>query len=134
MQYCFFLFFFNFRWWCWWGFGDVVLIKQIIKDASPMSISFSVPRHFFLSQTFCDSWMSLSNMFRTTSNMYSYSFKPQLMIKTQVESHDKKPSDQRNFYTRTIIFLMDWGVSVLVRLSFNWNVIIYSKYILIHLQ
>ena len=43
-------------------------------------------------------------MSRTISNMYTYSFNPQLVIKTQVENHDKEPKDQRNFYMWTIIF------------------------------
>ena len=40
------------------------------------------------------------------------------MIKTLVESHDKKPKDQRNFYTWTTTFLMGGGIAVrlLVRL------------------
>ena len=31
-------------------------------------------------------------------NMYTYSSNSQLVIKTQVESHDKTPKDQRNCY------------------------------------
>ena len=48
--------------------------------------------------------MSLPNMFRTISNIYTYPFNPQLVIKTYVENHDKKPKDQRNFYMLTITF------------------------------
>ena len=60
--------------------------------------------------------MSLSNMSRTISNISTFPFNPQLMIKTLVESHDKKPKDQRNFYTWTTTFLMGGGIAVLVRL------------------
>ena len=42
--------------------------------------------------------MSLSNLYRTISNMYIYPFNPQLVKKAQVESHDKNPKDERNFY------------------------------------
>ena len=69
-------------------------IEQIIKDANSMCISFSVKNP----QTFPKSWLSLPNMSRTISNMYTYPFNPQLLIKTQVESHDKKSKDQRNIY------------------------------------
>ena len=78
-------------------------IEQIIKDANSMCISFSVKHP----QTFQKSWLSLPNMSRTISNMYTYPFNPQLLIKTQVESHDKKPKDQRNIYniyTWSVIF------------------------------
>ena len=44
------------------------LIEQIIKDANLMCISFSVKHP----QTFRKSWMSLSNMSRTISNMYTF--------------------------------------------------------------
>ena len=37
------------------------------------------------------------------SNLYTYLFNQQLVIKTSVESHDKKPKDQRNFYMWTIM-------------------------------
>ena len=69
-------------------------IGQIIKDANSMCISFSVKHP----QTFQKSWLSLPNMSRTISNMYTYPFNPQLLIKTQVESYDKKSKDQRNIY------------------------------------
>ena len=63
------------------GFDDVLLrvplIKQIIKDTNLMSISFSVKRP----QTSWESKMSLSNMTRIISNMYTYPFNPQLVIK-----------------------------------------------------
>ena len=36
------------------------------------------------------------------SNLYTYLFNQQLVMKTLVESHDKKPKDQRNFYMWTI--------------------------------
>ena len=68
------------------------LVVQIIKDANLMCISFSV-KH---SQTFWELWMSWSNL-------YTYLFNQQLVMKTLVESHDKKPKDQRNFYMWTII-------------------------------
>ena len=77
--------------------------------------------------------MSLSNMSRTISNIYTYSFNPQLVIKTQVENHDKEPKDRRNFYMWTIIFQKDRYISFLVTLFFNWSMSIYSKYKL-HLQ
>ena len=48
------------------------------------------------SQAFWESWMSWSNL-------YTYLFNQQLVMKTWVESHDKKPKDQRNFYMWTII-------------------------------
>ena len=48
--------------------------------------------------------MSLSNMFVTNSNIYTQPFKPQFMIKTKVENHDKKPKDQRKFYMWAISF------------------------------
>ena len=74
--------------------GRLLSIEQIIKDANSMCISFS----FKHPQTFQKSWLSLPNMSRTTFNMYTYPFNPQLLIKTQVESHDKKSKDQRNIY------------------------------------
>ena len=64
-------------------------IEQIIKDANSMCISFSVKHP----QTFQKSWLSLPNMSRTISSMYTYPFNPQLLIKTLVESYDKKPKD-----------------------------------------
>ena len=78
-------------------------IKQIVKNANSMRISFSVK----YPQTFQKSWMILLNMSRTISNTYIYPFNPQLLIKKQVESHDKKPKDQRNIYsvyTGSIVF------------------------------
>ena len=51
--------------------------------------------------------MSLSNMPRTISNMYTYPFMytyPQLVIKTQVAYYDKRPKYQRNLYMGTVIF------------------------------
>ena len=54
------------------------IIKQIVKDANSMCTSFSV-KH---AQTFWKSLMSLSNMSRTISNMYTYLFNTQLVIKT----------------------------------------------------
>ena len=85
-------YFFNSR-----GSVDDVLVRlslvvQIIKDDHLMCISFSV-KH---SQTFWESWMSWSNL-------YTYLFKQPLMMKTRVESHDKKPKDQRNLYMWTVI-------------------------------
>ena len=58
--------------------GTFLLIEQVIKDASSMYISFRV-KH---SQTFWESWMSLSNMSRTITVMYRCPFKQQLVIKT----------------------------------------------------
>ena len=70
------------------------LIEEIIKDPNSICISFSVKHP----QTFRESWMSLSNSLRTISDMYTNPFNTQLVIKTSVESHDKKPKDQMNFY------------------------------------
>ena len=53
------------------------LTKQIIKDVNLMCLSFSA-KH---SQIFWESGMSLSIMSRTVSSIYTYSFKPQLVIK-----------------------------------------------------
>ena len=78
----------------------LLLIKQIIKDANLMCISLSVK----YPQIFWESSVSLPNISRTTSNIYTYPFNPQLVIKTYVENHGKKPKDQRNFYTWTITF------------------------------
>ena len=66
------------------GVDDVLvrllLIKQTIKDDNLMCLSFSV-KHPGI---FWESRMSLSNMSRTICNIYTYSFtfKPQLVIKT----------------------------------------------------
>ena len=38
-------------------------------------------------------------MSRTISNMYTYPFNPQLLIKTQVESHDKNQKIKGTFIT-----------------------------------
>ena len=40
----------------------------------------------------------------TISNKYKYPFNPQLVVKTQVENHDKKPKEHRNFYMWVNIF------------------------------
>ena len=69
-------------------------IEQIIKNVNSMCISLRVKNP----QTFQKSWLSLPNMSRTISNMYTHPFKPKLLTKTQIESHDKKPKDQRNIY------------------------------------
>ena len=64
------------------GVDDVLmrlsLIKPIIKDVNLMCISFSVKHP----KIFWESWMSLSNMSRTISDIYTYPFNPQLVIKT----------------------------------------------------
>ena len=52
--------------------GRLSFIKQIIKDVNLMCISFSA-KHL---QIFFESRMSLSNMSRTISNIYSYPFNP----------------------------------------------------------
>ena len=65
-----------------------------------MCISFSVKHP----QTFRKSRVSLPNMFGTILNMYTYLFNLRLVMKTQVESHDKKPKHQKNFYTWTVVF------------------------------
>ena len=42
------------------------------------------------------------------SNMFTYPFYPQFVIKTKVECHDEKPKNRGNFYMWTIItFWMD---------------------------
>ena len=74
----------------------LLLIKQIIKDVNLMCISFRV-RH---PQVFWELRISPG----TISNIYTYPFNAQLVIKAQVENHDKKPKDQRNFYIWTITF------------------------------
>ena len=56
----------------------LTLVKQIIKDDSLMCISFSV-KHPHTFQELCMSW---SNMSRNISNMCTYPFNPQLVIKT----------------------------------------------------
>ena len=53
-------------------------IRQVIKDVDLMCLSFSVKHP----QIFWESWMSLSNMCRTISSIYTYPFDPQLVIKT----------------------------------------------------
>ena len=75
-------------------------IEQIIKNVNSMCTSLRVKNP----QTFQKSWLSFPNMSRTISTMYTYPFNPQLLIKTQVESHDKKPKDQMNIYTWPIVF------------------------------
>ena len=67
------------------------LIKQIIKDANSMCISFSV------------SGIVNENMSRFISSLYTYPFNPQLVIKIQNESHYKNPNVQRNFYNWTVV-------------------------------
>ena len=37
------------------------------------------------------------------SNVYAYPFNQQLVMKTYVESHDKKPKEKKNFYMWTIM-------------------------------
>ena len=69
-------------------------IEQIVKDANSMCISLSVKHP----QAFQKSCLSLLNVSRPFSNIYTYPSNPQLLIKTQVESHDKKSKDQRNIY------------------------------------
>ena len=76
--------------------------------------------------------MSFSNVSRTIFSMYTDPFNPQLVIK--VESHNKNPKDQNNFYTWTVIFKIDEGISVFGKFFFNWRVSIYSKYVFLHLQ
>ena len=57
---------------------DVLDNFKIIKNVNLMSISFSVIHP----QIFRESWLSLSNMSRTISNMHTHPFIPQLVIKT----------------------------------------------------
>ena len=47
--------------------------------------------------------MSFSSKSKTIPNMYTYPFNPQLVTKTYVENHDKKPKDQTNVYMWTIV-------------------------------
>ena len=96
------------------------LVAQIIKDAHLICILFSV-KHL---QTFWESWMSLSNV-------YTYPFNQQLVMKTYVESHDKKRKDQRNFYIWSILGLFQsWldclsiGVQAFIQ---NINFLIFSR-------
>ena len=96
------------------------LVAQIIKDAHLICILFSV-KHL---QTFWESWMSLSNV-------YTYPFNQQLVMKTYVESHDKKRKDQRNFYIWSIMGLFQsWldclsiGVQAFIQ---NINFLIFSR-------
>ena len=56
----------------------LTLIEQIIKDTNLMSILFSVNHP----KTFLELKMSLLNIARIISNMYTYPFNPQLLIKT----------------------------------------------------
>ena len=81
----------------------VSLVAQIIKDANLICILFSV-KHL---QTFWESWMSLSNV-------YTYPFNQQLVMKTYVESHDKKPKDQKNFYMWTIMGVFIQNINFLI--------------------
>ena len=65
------------------GGDDDVLVRlslniQIIKDFTLMCISFSVKHP----QIFWESSVSLSDISRTTSNIYTYPFNPQLVIKS----------------------------------------------------
>ena len=64
------------------GVDDVLvrlpLIEKITKDVNLMCISFSVKHP----QIFWESLMSLSNTPETISNMYTYPFNPQLVVKT----------------------------------------------------
>ena len=48
--------------------------------------------------------MSLFNMSRTISNIDTYPFNPQLVIKREAKNHEKKPKDQMNFCMWTITF------------------------------
>ena len=96
------------------------LVAQIIKDANLICILFSV-KHL---QTFWESWMSLSNV-------YTYPFNQQLVMKTYVESHDKKPKVQRNFYMWSIMgVFQSWldclsiGVQAFIQ---NINFLIFSR-------
>ena len=54
------------------------LVEEAIKDNNLMYISFSVKHP----QIFEESWMSLPNMSRTISNMYTYPFNSRLVMKT----------------------------------------------------
>ena len=96
------------------------LVAQIIKDANLICILFSVK---YL-HTFWGSWMSLSNV-------YTYLFNQQLVMKTYVGSHDKKPKDQRNFYMWSIMgVFQSWldclsiGVQAVIQ---NINFLIFSR-------
>ena len=112
------LLFFPFRWRCWWCFGELLLIKQITEDVNLMCISFSV-KHLPI---FWELWMSLSNMSITYFQYVNICIYPTIDVKTQVENHDEKPKDQRNFYIWTVIFYIDGGISGLIRLFFNQSI------------
>ena len=72
--------------------------------------------------------MSLSNMSRTSSNMFAYSCYPQFVVKTKVERHDKKQKKSRELlYVDRYYFLNGGNILVLVRLIFNWFMNVYSQ-------
>ena len=66
--------------------------------------------------------MSLSNMSITYFQYVNISIYPTIDVKTQVENHDEKPKDQRNFYIWTVIFYIDGGILGLIRLFFNQSI------------
>ena len=64
-------------------------------------------------------------------NVYTYPFNQQLVMKTYLESHNKKPKDQRNFYMWTIMgVFQSWldslsiGVQAFIQ---NINFLIFSR-------
>ena len=74
IQHCFF---FHFRWRCWWRVGEVV-----VNQTNYQGYQFDVD--FIKCQTcteIWESWLNLSNMFKTISNIYTYPFNPQLKKK-----------------------------------------------------
>ena len=89
------------------GVDDVLvrlsLIKQIIKDVTLMCIAFSVkhPRIFW------KSWMSLFNMSRTISDMYTYPFNPQLVMKSSRKSWWETKRSKELLYVHRY-FLNGW--------------------------
>ena len=74
-------------------FSEVVVNETNYQGCHLMCISFSLKHP----QIFCESWMSLSNMSKPISNIYTNPSNTQLVIKTSVENHDKKPKDERNY-------------------------------------
>ena len=103
------------------------LLEQIIKDTNSMCIYFTIKQL----KTFQELQMSLSNMSRTISNKFTYTFKLQLIIKTYFASHDYKPKVNGIFILKPLVLNL-WGILVFIRLFVNCSKSIYSKYILLH--
>ena len=96
IQYCFFA---SGR-----GFDDQLvrlsLIKQVFKAASLMCIAIIVKNP----QIFWESWMSLSIMSRTISNMYTYPINPQMVIKHMWKVMIRNQKIKRTFICGALCF------------------------------